>query len=40
MGVSVERNTMSLQDWGPGDCLQVEQVLRTQGRKARNLQNH
>lgn len=35
----MERKTMSLQDWGPVDRLQIEQGV-SQGRKTRNLQCH
>lgn len=40
----MERKIMSIQDWGPGDCLQIGEALRNlgliQGRKARILQCH
>lgn len=31
VGMSVERKTVSLQDWGPADGLQIEQTLGSRG---------
>lgn len=40
----MERKIMSVQDWGPGGCLPIEEALRnqgiSQGRRARILQCH